>query len=289
MWNEIMRLKALRGLAILTIGMFLNGSVWGIGNSVDQFTRTYEWYFQGEQVGFTFQYKWADYQFYEGRPRAYRNYAVYNYEHPDHQFLNGFGKALLLEAHSRQLNDWEQLQFIVSFVQSLEYVRESNEYPKYPIETLADKGGDCEDTAILLAALLHRMGYDALLINPPGHMAVALACKNCEGPAYERNGRRYYYIETTGSGFAIGEVPKVYRGTRDKLIPLVASKDELWTLFADEKQIIRKGNKITYTREKEPEVSYSGNSRIVTTTQIKTVVVDGKTYETTSVIRRIER
>lgn len=45
------------------------------------------------------------------------------------------------------------------------------EYPKYPIETLVEKRGDCEDRAILAAALLKRMGYEVALLVLPTHVA----------------------------------------------------------------------------------------------------------------------
>jgi len=53
------------------------------------------------------------------------------------------------------------------------------EYPKYPVETLADEGGDCEDTAILYASLIRTLGHGALLVgvdtdgdNVSNHMVV---------------------------------------------------------------------------------------------------------------------
>jgi hypothetical protein len=56
-----------------------------------------------------------------------------------------------------------------------------DEYPRYPIETLVDKGGDCEDTAILAASIIRGMGYGVVLLvfpktaDSPGHCAVGVA------------------------------------------------------------------------------------------------------------------
>ncbi len=38
------------------------------------------------------------------------------------------------------------------------------EYPRYPVETLVDLVGDCEDTAILYASLVRTLGQGALIV-----------------------------------------------------------------------------------------------------------------------------
>lgn len=78
-------------------------------------------------------------------------------------------------------------------------------------------GGDCEDKAILLAALLRSLGYrTALLVfkGDPGHMAVGVDCPDCWGSYYLKDGVKYFYLETTGPGWYVGEVPEEYRGER---------------------------------------------------------------------------
>jgi hypothetical protein len=37
------------------------------------------------------------------------------------------------------------------------------EYPRYPIETLVDEAGDCEDTAILYTSIVRTLGQGAML------------------------------------------------------------------------------------------------------------------------------
>lgn len=84
-----------------------------------------------------------------------------------------------------------------------------DEYPRYPIETLYERRGDCEDTSILMAALLKEWGYEVGFLHLPGHLAVALRTSDSysDGPYYEVNGHRYLYIESTGSGWNIGDIP----------------------------------------------------------------------------------
>lgn len=45
----------------------------------------------------------------------------------------------------------------------------SGDYVQFPIETLKNKGGDCEDNAILFASLLESVGIESIVILVPGH------------------------------------------------------------------------------------------------------------------------
>ena len=111
--------------------------------------------------------------------------------------------------------------------QSLPYTLDNvttpvDEYPRYPIETLVDNGGDCEDTSILASELIRKLGYDTVLIHPPEHMAVGVYCKDCQGSYYAFHGRNYYYVETTGENWQIGQLPDEYKGKQAEIFLLVA-------------------------------------------------------------------
>ena len=177
-------------------------------------TRNYSFKYDGRSYNFTYQFERSDYTYYSSRRRTY-DYAKYTQETPGYTLLTDFARALKRKARESGLNEWETVNFIVNFTQSLEYIRETSlpEYPKYPIETLIDKGGDCEDTAILLAGMLDRLGYDAILVSPPRHMAVGLVCEGIRGTHYEHQDKKYYYIETTGENWKIGQLPDDYKGT----------------------------------------------------------------------------
>ncbi len=299
MWKSEIK-NALRGTALLSsarlslLVLFLLGingfqaRANGLDDDGKDFVRTYSWEYGGESYSFSYRIPWATYNYYQERPRSYRNYAIYTYESEDHPFIRGFANALQLEAREHGLNSWETIGFVTAFVQQLPYVKEAGEYPKFPVETLADRGGDCEDSSILLATLLDRMGYDMLLVNPPGHMAVALACKNCTGPAYEKDGRKYYYIETTGKGFEVGEIPKEYKTSKDKLFRLKVEPEELW-VFSAEPGKERSGSPAYYVFENDDTgIQHSGETRILTTTIVRTITINGETYTTTTVVRKIE-
>lgn len=94
------------------------------------------------------------------------------------------------------------------------------------METMPEMGGDCEDTSILLASVLQAepFGYDTILIQPPGHMAVGIYQESPAGYYWELDGRTYSYIETTGQGWASVTVPRSIRepkpiGIRCEVLP----------------------------------------------------------------------
>jgi hypothetical protein len=106
----------------------------------------------------------------------------------------------------RYTND-EYLELLTVFVQSLPYDTVPGTRPdtpaRFPVETLVDGTGDCDDKSLLLAGLLAREGYDAalLLFLKEHHMAVGVR----DGSAGYRN-TGYLYVETTGVSL-IGVVP----------------------------------------------------------------------------------
>ena len=92
----------------------------------------------------------------------------------------------------------------------------------YAFETLIAGGGDCEDTVILAASLLRPLGYDLLLLNPQGHLALGVSGQ-FSGTHYQYEDRRYFYSETTGRGWKIGDIPNQYQSVSVKMyqIPTV--------------------------------------------------------------------
>lgn len=151
-----------------------------------------------------------------GRSRAeYVTYAL------QEGFADELARILVDEAAAHGFESRRaRLAFVVDVVQTLPYVPDDvstgyDDYTKFLAETLAEGGGDCEDTAIMLAAVLQTdpFDYDAILVQPPGHMAVGIADEgDFSGTYWELDGERYYYVETTSVGWAIGDLPETYRG-----------------------------------------------------------------------------
>ena len=135
---------------------------------------------------------------------------------------------------AKKLYHWtteQEVMFLVSFLQQMRYVPDSvfgiSDYEKYPVETMFDGYGDCEDKAILGGALLKQMGYDVVLVllisedKSRSHMAIAASLPNMKnGTFYNFLGKKYYYIETTFAGWKIGEIPDNWVGFKTVLIPI---------------------------------------------------------------------
>jgi len=77
---------------------------------------------------------------------------------------------------------------IGKYVQDISYQSEIEEYPKYPLETIQDGNGDCEDKSILASALLDSIGINTALVRVKGHMLLSV----------DVNG--WKYLETTRKG-----------------------------------------------------------------------------------------
>lgn len=131
----------------------------------------------------------------------------------------------------RQRREWskqDRVDFVLSFVQSLPYTHDDvttgyDEFRRYAIETLIDGGGDCEDTTILVAAILRGLGEKTALIFTPGHIALGVS-GNFTGASVTHNGTTYYYCETTGTGWTVGTLPPSSGTTVTDVVPLAPSK-----------------------------------------------------------------
>ncbi|WP_270760469.1 hypothetical protein [Ruminococcus bicirculans (ex Wegman et al. 2014)] len=117
----------------------------------------------------------------------------------------------------------ETIRETANFVQSIEYVDDMTstgytDFPKYPLETLYDQCGDCEDSSILLGALLKELGYGCIFIELPEHVAIGVkATDDAPGTYYDYNGSHYLYIETTNSGWDIGTLPDDFNEEKAKI------------------------------------------------------------------------
>jgi len=104
--------------------------------------------------------------------------SVYVTDPADDAFISSLAARLKETAVWEKYSPKQTVEFVIAFVQNIKYVSDIistgiEEYPRYPLETLVDQEGDCEDTSILLASILKEMGYEVVLISFPGeHMAV---------------------------------------------------------------------------------------------------------------------
>lgn len=138
-------------------------------------------------------------------------------------------RTLADEFSSHVSDEKEKIELALTFVQSLPYAYDSttkgeDEYLRYPIETLVDGCGDCEDKVALLAAILYEMDVDYILLIMPKHMALGVHCDGVEkkqGMLFRE--KSYYYVETTMPDWEIGEIPKEYHYAQVKAMPIDAT------------------------------------------------------------------
>ncbi len=143
-------------------------------------------------------------------------------------YVRSLADKLNQTANDQGYSSYDKVSFVLAFVQSLPYTSDNvttgyNEYPRFPIETLVDDGGDCEDTSILFATITLIMGYGTVYINPPDHYAVGILGDGLHGTSWEYpqgSNKTYYYCETTGDGFKIGQLPDEFAGQSAYIYPI---------------------------------------------------------------------
>lgn len=123
---------------------------------------------------------------------------------------------------------YQEIMFVVKMVQNLRYTDDKltgfDDYAKYPMQTISDGTGDCEDLAILAAALLHKMKFDVKLVHLDrkdskiAHLGIAVwGDNNNKGTYWTKGGKRYFYVETTDKEFEFGEMPEEWQGDNVKV------------------------------------------------------------------------
>lgn len=171
---------------------------------------TWQYPYYGRSFGINLNISYYDYNYFASKPRI-TDYSAYAKDSADETSLSMLSESLRnMAVDNGFVSDYDIAGFIAAFVQSLEYqddllYKGYREYPKYPIETLFEQGGDCEDTAVLLAKMLKLLGFGAVLLVSENHMAVGVQTSGRGNLSYR--GVEYYYVETTEAGWRLGEVP----------------------------------------------------------------------------------
>ena len=187
--------------------------------------KLYTWEWDGVERSVTITVPEQLYDYYSEKERYqttdYRGYVL----HPlDDQYVEALVYEFNLIQVDEGLTKENKTDLVVSFIQNMEYVLDTDskgltEYPRFPVETLVDGGGDCEDTGILMASLLDAMGYNISLILLPDHLAVGVEV-NATGTHWVYDNVTYYYLETTAPGWEEGEVPPEHDPDEATLYPV---------------------------------------------------------------------
>ena len=192
------------------------------------------WPFEGKQCSISLNISTDLYNYYQND----REHLVYRYHFEDKEVPPNYFSFILSEndRHVMQAvayefsknieNECDRISMALSFVQSLPYAFDDDskgvdEYVRYPVETLVDGCGDCEDKVMLLSALLYEMDVDFILLSLPEHIAIGVHCNKVKAGHYlPFRGKRYYYLETTTECWKIGQIPEDYQSAEMEAIPV---------------------------------------------------------------------
>lgn len=177
----------------------------------------FEWSYQGDSWSWDYSIHEDWYEYYKNKPRE--SHGV-EYVTEDDPFIQNIAQTL---EDTAEKEGYHLSSFIVSFVQGLSYIDDYytsfDEYPKYPVETFVEKNGDCEDTSYLFASIIDATNLGSALIQFHDHMGVGINTVHAQsGYYYPINEEWYYYYETTGEGWEIGELPSDYLYENAKII-----------------------------------------------------------------------
>ena len=176
-------------------------------------------------------------------------------------------------------------ELIFAYAQSIPYrTDDTRKQPKFPVETIYENSGDCDDKSILAAALLAKEGYDVALFEfeAEEHMAVGIKSDIC---TYKNTG--YAYAEVTGYSYigwpeiktddnasiksdpyiiSAGKGTIAYQSCGDVLFIYQKMNEALRFTYDTEKQIIedkakaeRMADQISAFKEKMKILKESGN------------------------------
>lgn len=190
------------------------------------FLRRLTWRYRFERETFELEVPGPLFEYYTERSRT-TDYGRYLSDPFDEPLVGALVDKLDTFVSDRGLNERERVGATVQFVQSLEYTPDKVttgqvEYPKYPTETIVHDGGDCEDTSILLGALLSEFDCEVALLVLPNHSHMMLGVNppfDVNGSYFEYEGTEYYPTEATGHGWDIGQMPPQYRNASAQIYP----------------------------------------------------------------------
>ena len=212
-----------------------------VKDSEERIVRNYNWQYNNIPFEDTLYLPKAMYEYFKNLNKEIPKnlkpiyYSIYVTNPGDDVGINSVASYLNDIAIQYGFDAVEKANLVTSFVHCLRYTSDNettpfNEYPKFPIETLVDEGGDCEDTSILLASLLKTLGYHVILVIIPDikHCLVGIEGGGGGGVYTQHNGINYFIVETTGginestgSGWRVGEFPPEFLGLHTDVSELI--------------------------------------------------------------------
>lgn len=190
------------------------------------FVRNFEWQYRYQSASWEMEIPKRLYRYYAERYRT-RLFATYVADPFDRGLIEDIIDRLETFCDRHSVPEDQLHRVALKFVQHLEYASDEVtqgelEYPKFPLETLLHEGGDCEDSSILLGAILRELGYDvAILVLPrKQHMMLGVSLTSTDGATVEQDGTEYTLVETTNPGWDYGKIPPRYNSASVRAYPV---------------------------------------------------------------------
>tara|TARA_X000001036_G_C20544048_1_gene751555 strand:- start:46 stop:1080 length:1035 start_codon:yes stop_codon:yes gene_type:complete len=176
---------------------------------------TFYWEYQSNDYSISLPLNKATYDYYKSKDHTccYEDEDYLEYVTPNAEYVRASAKALEDMAISVGFTTkLEKAEFILAFVGAIPYEFDPDDdfdHPKYPIETLWENSGDCEDSSALYASLMEAIGYQTLMVmadvkaesSEPweAHVLIGIYIPNHSGEFFTVSGdsKSYYYAETT--------------------------------------------------------------------------------------------
>ena len=159
-------------------------------------------------------------------------------------------------AESHAFTSDEYVELLTTYVQNIPYKTVGAEV-NFPIETVIENRGDCDDKSVLLAGLLARSGYAAgvVVLSEENHMTAAIKDGYEDGYEDGQVINRYILIETTRCAY-IGENSALIRNRsrnrtriREESVFLVGEGTNAYTMSWQVDTILEQRDQILLTIE----------------------------------------
>ncbi|GIV43358.1 MAG: hypothetical protein KatS3mg035_0481 [Bacteroidia bacterium] len=93
-----------------------------------------------------------------------------------------------------------------------------------PLEFLHSIRGDCDTRTLTVYSILSHFGYDVVILNCSVHSMIGINIPS-QGKALKYKGKKYYFWETTNTGWQPGQLPAEYDSYTDWYIALPSVND----------------------------------------------------------------
>ena len=180
-----------------------------VGNS------DFTWEYKSRQYSINLSLEYETYSYYKSKDHTccFENEDYLEYYTPNAEYVTTAAQSLEnLSIANGFTSPLEKAEFILAFVGAIPYQFDPDDnwdHPKYPIETLWENSGDCEDSSALYASLMESLGFRTVLVlleakdqpsgDSIGHAMIGIYIPNHSGDYFTLSGdsRSYYTAETT--------------------------------------------------------------------------------------------